>query len=305
LSLVIDASIYSGYFTDNSLIKRRKMQHFQSILFILGVLAILAVLIHGYLLNRKEKVSVTENVSDCGDVSSAQRDENEQDAVIGDVRIISTESGDQACSDFYLSMRESASEEIDFTPELSEQQLTDDEIGDSITLMNEPSEVDASGALMSCESTGSSEPVDTLAEQEKSAQEDYFVFNVAAKEGESVRGHELLQFFLTAGFRFGEMSIFHRHLHSDGTGPILFSIANMMTPGIFDPDNMEQFRSQGVSFFLTVPNHNINVKKAFDMMLVAVEQMAEEFDCVVLNEQRELMTEEQYRNYHERLLRYI
>ena len=118
-------------------------------------------------------------------------------------------------------------------------------------------------------------------------------------------GHELLQFFLTAGFRFGEMSIFHRHIHSNGTGPILFSIANMMQPGIFEPEHMEQFKSKGVSFFLTVPNNDINVKEAFNMMVIAVEQMAEEFDCDVLNEKRQRLTTDEYRIYQERLLRYI
>ena len=68
---------------------------------------------------------------------------------------------------------------------------------------------------------------------------------------------------------------------------------------------MEQFRSEGVSFFLTVPNNDINIKKAFDMMLFAVEQMAEEFDCMVLNESRKPLTEKEFRKYHERLLRHI
>jgi len=136
------------------------------------------------------------------------------------------------------------------------------------------------------------------------APEDIFIFNVVAKEGSKVQGSEILQFFLTSGFRFGDNGIFHRHLHSNGTGPILFSIANMMKPGTFDLDNMEQFVSEGISFFVVAPNPEINVEAAFDLMLTAVQQMTDEFECVVLNAQREPFTEQQFRDDHERLMRY-
>ncbi|HEY5714923.1 MAG TPA: cell division protein ZipA, partial [Psychromonas sp.] len=144
-----------------------------------------------------------------------------------------------------------------------------------------------------------------ISEPVKAAPEDVFVFNVVAREGSRIRGSEILQFFLTSGFRFGENAFFHRHLNSDGTGPVLFSIANMMAPGVFDPDNMEQFFSEGISFFVVAPNPDINIKEAFDMMLTAVQQMTDEFECVVLNEHREPFTEQQFRDDHERLMRYV
>ncbi|WP_413694376.1 cell division protein ZipA [Psychromonas sp. KJ10-2] len=130
------------------------------------------------------------------------------------------------------------------------------------------------------------------------------MFNVVAKNGGQLGGHELLQFFLTSGFRFGDMNIFHRHEHSDGTGEVLFSIANMMAPGTFDLEYMEQFNSPGISFFFTAPNKNISVNKSFDMMLRAVEQVAEEFDCEVLNDKREKFTTEQFIEYRTRLEKY-
>ncbi|WP_424141082.1 cell division protein ZipA C-terminal FtsZ-binding domain-containing protein [Psychromonas aquatilis] len=44
------------------------------------------------------------------------------------------------------------------------------------------------------------------------------MFNVAAKRDNRLGGHESLQFFLTSGFRYCDMNIFHRHENSDGTG---------------------------------------------------------------------------------------
>lgn len=272
------------------------MQHFQLILIVIGIIAILAVLIHGYIVSRRENKPVTDSLSMNDDCSSENRDE-----IADDVHIMRTSSDDEEI-DFSVPLENNDSfKEHKFDDDLSMQIFADDETkqGDE-NHFSEP-------LAMHGESAPEAELMPGKAENKQPPQEveDFFVFNVAAKEGKYVRGHELLQFFLTAGFRFGEMSIFHRHLHSDGTGPILFSIANMMTPGVFNPEEMEQFRSQGVSFFLTAPNDEINIKEAFDMMLVAVEQMAEEFDCVVLNAEREPMTEAQFRDYHKRLLRYI
>ena len=286
------------------------MQHFQPILIVIGILAIVGVLIHGYLLSRKENIilnddSLLANIgqNDPGIVVLAGNDCEQEK--IDDIHIDNDIIIDESC-DFSMSSEIDAVEDINFSTQDLTEDLDDDflaplteqteEIVESIVVNNDSPLEDTSVAT-----EPTTEPTISIPQDEQ----DLFIFNVVAVEGVEVSGHELLQFFLTAGFRFGEMSIFHRHLHSNGTGPVLFSIANMMAPGIFEPENMEQFRSQGVSFFLTAPNNKINIKQAFDMMLLAVEQMAEEFDCVVLNEQREPMTETQFRSYHERLLRYM
>lgn len=302
------------------------MQHFQPILIVIGILAIAAVLIHGYLQSRKEAIPVKDHDVRNDDALSEKTEVDEQDGIIGDVRIINANiDDDYQDPDLFVNLDAQTEEEINLDAQVLPQMMPenlknevheDDYQGPKIVIDNEQN-ADAEDAQFIIQDDelieNDLEPLVNVAEvdeittknPQQADPQDIFIFNVVAKEGEVVSGHELLQFFLTAGFRFGEMSIFHRHLHSDGTGPVLFSIANMMAPGTFDPENMEQFRSQGVSFFLTVPNNEIDIKKAFDMMFVAIEQMAEEFHCDVLNEQREPLTEEIYRNYHERLLRYI
>jgi len=300
------------------------MQHFQSILIVIGLLAIGGVLIHGYLLSRKDKLAVAEATSNdiFAEKVAAELVNEPVDEVLGDVRIVSHQ-------------KESREDEIDFSQALNDESIAPVEFAGSDTNSEtiapvEFAESDTNSETIQQEnivvSTETSEAERTLSEateevitepsvnvseevvttvDESELQQDLFIFNVVAKDDLVLGGHELLQFFLTSGFRFGEMSIFHRHEHSDGTGPVLFSIANMMAPGIFDPDNMEQFKSKGVSFFLTAPNKDIDVKASFEMMLTAVEQMAEEFDCLVLNAQREPMTEAQFIEYNHRLLHYI
>jgi len=290
------------------------MQHFQSILIVIGIIAIAGVLIHGYFSARKEKEqdTETESVPETPDMFAAA---------------LSTpvETGMEESADVQVLRHNSdlpASETIDFSQALNNEKVEpiefneldldtsldvdavqkDEQVVPEVTIAQD--EAPQESEVLSPEEL---EPVISSADNEEKVVQptDLFIFNVSAQEGKQLGGHELLQFFLTSGFRFGEMSIFHRHQHSDGTGPVLFSIANMMAPGVFDPDTMEQFKSEGVSFFLTAPNENIDIKSSFDMMLRAVEQMAEEFDCVVLNADREMMTEAQFLDYRNRLLHYI
>ncbi|GLS90278.1 cell division protein ZipA [Psychromonas marina] len=295
------------------------MQHFQSILIVIGLIAIGGVLIHGYLIGRKEKESVTERGNDVdifAEKPSSEETVEQVDDVISEVRIIS--NNDQHSEpdniDFSLALNDDKVDPVEFVDE--EQPISSTPDVEDVEDIDVATVISAPSSEEKLEQETLEQPVedivpesdDVVIEEESlnaDQPQDLFIFNVAAREGKLLGGHELLQFFLTSGFRHGEMAIFHRHEHSDGTGPVLFSIANMMAPGVFDTDNMEQFKSEGVSFFLTAPNKDINIKTSFDLMLRAVEQMAEEFDCDVLNAQREKMTTDQFIEYNNRLVHYM
>lgn len=302
------------------------MQHFQSILIVVGLLAIGGVLIHGYLLSRKEKVEradTPENVDLFAEKVSPSLDDLPADDIISDVRIINHEAEHEEDNiDFSHAVNDEQVDPVTFS-EQSDDPLESSESKVELFTAEETSEDTNNEFVKSATDDNNHDHFDDnnyanddrndenhnndVADEtiEADQPQDLFIFNVVAKEDTLLGGHELLQFFLTSGFRFGEMSIFHRHEHSDGTGPVLFSIASMMAPGTFDPENMEQFKSEGVSFFLTAPNQHIDIKASFEMMLRAVQQMADEFDCIVLNAAREPMTEAQFIDYNHRLLHHI
>ncbi|TEW54960.1 cell division protein ZipA [Psychromonas sp. RZ22] len=273
------------------------MQNFQSILIAIGILAIAGVLIHGFLLNRKNKLAL-----------KAEQEEKESEQIEN----IESEQSSATIKEDIEHVVFSSTEEKD-EPEMFEFIVDNHQNIDSDPVIKSHSTLDHEVEIGATQADIELSPVNNDAavkdefnnnQEQTKIQNDIFIFNVVTREDKRLGGHELLQFFLTSGFRFGEMNIFHRHEHSDGTGEVLFSIANMMAPGTFDLDHMEQFSSQGISFFLTAPNDKISVNKAFDMMLRAVEQIADEFNCDVLNEQRELLTKEQFIEYRHRLKQY-
>ena len=130
--------------------------------------------------------------------------------------------------------------------------------------------------------------------------QEVFMLFVDKSEGLPIDGAKLLPTLLTLGFKYGEMSLFHRHQNNSGQGDVLFSLANMFNPGTFDIDAMEQLTTRGLTIFMTLPNAG-DPLQTFNMMHNAAKKIAKEFNAVVLDDKRRPLDVSNVQSYVERI----
>jgi len=155
------------------------------------------------------------------------------------------------------------------------------------------------------EAIPSNKPADIQHKPKKvpSQPQDVYILNVAAKEGMTIEGAKLLPLLLRLGFKFGDMDIFHRHQDAAGHGPVLFSLASMVKPGVFDLDTIEQFSTQGVSLFFTVPCQS-SASSNFKIMLQAAQKLSMALDAQLLDQHRNPLNDQAIRHTMNKVLEF-
>ncbi|ASU15134.1 putative cell division protein ZipA [Actinobacillus pleuropneumoniae] len=154
-----------------------------------------------------------------------------------------------------------------------------------------------SDASVRVELAKNSMQADSVAEQKPVAENNMLTLYVVAPEGQQFRGDYVVQSLEALGFQYGEYQIFHRHQHmGNSASPVIFSVANMMQPGIFDLTKIEHFSTVGLVLFMHLPsegNDVVNLK----LLLKTTENLAQALGGFVLNEHREIFDENSRQSY--------
>lgn len=137
--------------------------------------------------------------------------------------------------------------------------------------------------------------------------EEVLIFNVMAKPGERFSGEALLEALMSLHMKFGAMDIFHRHADENGTGAVLFSMANMVVPGTFNLATITDFATPGVSLFMSLPIPGIEEGEsiaAYEVLVKTAKGLVTALDGELKDENRSVMTQQTIEHGRQRVVEF-
>jgi cell division protein ZipA len=124
---------------------------------------------------------------------------------------------------------------------------------------------------------------------------------VMAREGQRFSGADLRRLLQSLHLEHGEMGIFHRRERGKSRRlPPLFSVANVVKPGTFEPDAMAEMTTPGVAMFMQLPGPD-DPGAAFEEMIRAARKLAQGLNGVVCDETRSTLTGQVINHMRERI----
>ncbi|HLF67067.1 MAG TPA: cell division protein ZipA C-terminal FtsZ-binding domain-containing protein, partial [Gammaproteobacteria bacterium] len=124
------------------------------------------------------------------------------------------------------------------------------------------------------------------------------VLHVLAELDRYFSGEDLRAKFSAYNLLYGPMHIYHKYENADGSGTILFSVANAFEPGTLNLEYPESFYTRGLTFFMQTSNKT-NPSFAFETMLGTATALAKAFNAKLCDQQRlplTVTTAQDYRN---------
>ena len=263
------------------------MENLRWILLAAGIFFILAIYFAGRQRRRNNSSDLLNNKEDLPDFSARDWDDLEEG--VGEVRVVARENhtGDflDEYSDDQIPFHDEPAEIADiFEPEQEDNQepelLTSEDL---FVLTDEVEEPLAEQPEVESSDTSS----DTSSHQKSSSNVDIIVLYILAKPSEVLSGEKINSVAQANGFVFGSMNIYHR---LDGDGQTIFSLANMMEPGNFDPDLIHEMTTSGLTVFMQLSNLT-QPADDFDEMLRSAYHMSEMLGASLCNQNRQPFTQ--------------
>ena len=126
---------------------------------------------------------------------------------------------------------------------------------------------------------------------------------VLAPTGVPFRGPFLMTAMSEAGLQYGDMQIFHCIDRQAGREEALFSVANIVEPGTFEPNRMDSFSTKGVVLILQLPGP-ADAIKAFDAMVTAARALATSLEGSLCDASRSVLTNQTISHMREEVVDY-
>lgn len=127
------------------------------------------------------------------------------------------------------------------------------------------------------------------------------VLYVITKRESGFTGMEILTVLEELGLKYGDMNIFHHYGFGDNKlEQAVFSLANMVEPGTFNPQRMANFSTTGLALFMRLPGP-FGGRVAFELMLNSAQKMAEVLEGTIEDERHTQLTQKLMTSLRERI----
>ncbi|GJL80931.1 MAG: hypothetical protein DHS20C01_05650 [marine bacterium B5-7] len=114
------------------------------------------------------------------------------------------------------------------------------------------------------------------------------IINICGEGDRQFRGPEVLRAVEGSGMRYGDMKMFHGP-ESTASEP-LYSLANMVKPGVFELEKMKDFTTPGLTMFMSVPRC-ANPGDVFSRMAYVAGKISRQLGGVMLDQKQQPLDE--------------
>ncbi|GEN23453.1 hypothetical protein HCU01_14020 [Halomonas cupida] len=120
--------------------------------------------------------------------------------------------------------------------------------------------------------------------------DEIIVISVMSRDPAGFHGSRLLELMMACGLRYSrEMGIFHRFETEDADSALQFSMVNVLKPGSFPIEAMDDFTSPGVTLLMPLPGAN-DTSAAFEAMVETAMVIVRHLGGELKDENRSVMT---------------
>ena len=114
------------------------------------------------------------------------------------------------------------------------------------------------------------------------------VYLTLVAKRERVSGQVVLDSLAAEGFRPGLMQLYY--WRSDAEPSVVFGVANMVEPGVLDPDELPAMETPGLVTFMSVPQDTASAFRILDAMVEVSRRLARRIDAALCDETRSTLT---------------
>ncbi|GHC15326.1 hypothetical protein GCM10010082_02320 [Kushneria pakistanensis] len=119
--------------------------------------------------------------------------------------------------------------------------------------------------------------------------EEVVVISVMSRDEDGFHGPDLLQLVLACGLRLDDRGVFHRFETESHQSPLQFSMVNVVKPGTFDLETLEEEGTPGVTFLMPMPSAESS-REAFEAMFETAMVLVRNLGGELKDENHSVMT---------------